>query len=143
MAKGIAGGNFILQGTTREAALDAAQAASFAIGAMRGVITPFPGGVVRSGSKVGSKYKKLKASTNDEFCPSLRGRVETMLHPDANAAIEIVLDGDSESSIAAGMKAGIQAAAACKGIVAISAGNYGGNLGKFHFRLHAPNIPTV
>ncbi len=135
VAKGIAGGNFILQGTTRAAALQAAQAAAEAISQSPGVITPFPGGVVRSGSKVGSKYKKLKASTNDEFCPNLRGRVETKLHADANAAIEIVLDGVSEEAISAGMRAGIRAACEHEGIVAISAGNYGGSLGKFHFYL--------
>ncbi|MDA7977526.1 MAG: formylmethanofuran--tetrahydromethanopterin N-formyltransferase [Pirellulales bacterium] len=136
VAKGIAGGNFILQAVTREAALDAARASSAAIANIPGVITPFPGGVVRSGSKVGSRYKKLKASTNDEFCPGLRGRVETRLHPEANAAIEVVLDGVSEDAITAGMRAGIHAAAATAGVIAISAGNYGGTLGKFHFHLH-------
>lgn len=136
VAKGIAGGNFILQGVSREVALIAARTAAAAIADVPGVITPFPGGVVRSGSKVGSRYKQLKASTNDEFCPNLRGRVQTKLHPDANSAIEIVLDGESEAAISAAMRLGILAACEAPGIVAISAGNYGGNLGKFRFTLH-------
>jgi formylmethanofuran--tetrahydromethanopterin N-formyltransferase len=98
------------------------------------VITPFPGGVARSGSKVGSRYKGLKASTADAFCPTLRGRVESKLHPDCNAALEIVIDGIDEAAVAAAMTAGIRAAAG-EGIVCISAGNYGGKLGKFHFHL--------
>ena len=99
-----------------------------------GVITPFPGGVARSGSKVGSRYKALKASTADAFCPTLRGRVETRLHADANCALEIVIDGVDEAAVARAMDDGLQAAAG-DGIVAISAGNYGGKLGKYHFHL--------
>jgi formylmethanofuran--tetrahydromethanopterin N-formyltransferase len=100
-----------------------------------GVITPFPGGVVRSGSKVGSRYKKLRASTNDAYCPTLRGRTESQLHADANCVYEIVIDGADEPSIAAAMAAAIRAAAG-PGVLQIGAGNYGGKLGKFHFHLH-------
>jgi formylmethanofuran--tetrahydromethanopterin N-formyltransferase len=99
------------------------------------VITPFPGGVVRSGSKVGSKYKALRASTNDAFCPTLRGRVQSELVEGANAAYEIVINGIDQPSIAAATRACIFAAAGAEGILAISAGNYGGKLGKFHFHL--------
>jgi formylmethanofuran--tetrahydromethanopterin N-formyltransferase len=106
-----------------------------AIDPLAGVITPFPGGVARSGSKVGSRYKALKASTADAYCPTLRGRVDTKLIEGANAAYEIVIDGADEALIAAAMAAGIRAAAG-SGILGITAGNYGGKLGKFHFRLH-------
>ena len=107
-----------------------------AIAAVPGTITPFPGGVVRSGSKVGSRYEGLRASTNDAFCPALAGRAaETALHEDATCCVEIVIDGSDESAVAAAMAAGIRAAAD-RDIPAISAGNYGGKLGKFHFRLH-------
>ena len=99
-----------------------------------GVITPFPGGVVRSGSKVGSKYKQLVASTNDAFCPNLRGRVDTELVADANCAYEIVINGVDEPTVAAAMRTAIEAAAGA-GVPAISAGNYGGKLGKFHIAL--------
>ena len=92
-------------------------------------------GVARSGSKVGSRYKKLKASTNDAYCPTLRGKVETKLRDGANCALEIVIDGIDEQAIGSAMSAAMRAAAG-DGLVAITAGNYGGNLGKFHFHLH-------
>jgi formylmethanofuran--tetrahydromethanopterin N-formyltransferase len=133
--KGVGGGNFILQGTTLDETLAAARRAVAAIAALPGVITPFPGGVVRSGSKVGSRYEGLRASTNDAFCPGLAGRVATELVPGAACGLEIVIDGIDEPTVAAAMAAGIRAAAA-PGIVGISAGNYGGKLGKFHFHLH-------
>ncbi len=133
--KGIAGGNIILQAESLETALAAARRVSESLAEQPGVITPFPGGVVRSGSKVGSKYAKLKASTNDAFCPTLRGRTETQLHEGVNAAYEIVIDGVDAPSIAAAMRAAMKAAAG-DGVVAISAGNYGGKLGKHHFKLH-------
>ena len=132
--RGIGGGNFIVEGQTQLAALAAARRAIAAIEPLAGVITPFPGGVARSGSKVGSRYKKLKASTAEAYCPNLRGRVDTQLADGANAAYEIVIDGVDEASIAAAMREGIRAAAG-EGVVAITAGNYGGKLGKFHFRL--------
>ncbi len=135
IAKGIAGGNIIIQGATQAETLAAARRAVEVILPMPGVITPFPGGVVRSGSKVGSKYKALRASTNDAFCPTLRGRVQSELVEGAQCAYEIVINGVDEPSIASATRACIFAAAT-EGILAISAGNYGGKLGKFHFHLH-------
>jgi formylmethanofuran--tetrahydromethanopterin N-formyltransferase len=132
--KGVGGGNIIIQTVTKEAGLAAARRAVEALAGMDGIITPFPGGVARSGSKVGSRYKALPASTCDPFCPTLRGRVESKLHPDANCAYEVVIDGTSEAAIGAAMVAAMQAAAG-ENVVAISAGNYGGKLGKFHFHL--------
>ena len=134
IAKGVGGGNFIVQGETADVALAAVRRSIEAIAVMPGVITPFPGGAVRSGSKVGSRYESLRASTNEAFCPALAGRVRTDLHPDATCAIEVVIDGEDESAVAAAMAAGIRAAVG-PGIPEIAAGNYGGKLGKFHFRL--------
>ncbi len=134
VAKGVAGGNIILQAATPEAGLAAARRGAEAIAELPGVIAPFPGGVVRSGSKVGSRYKALKASTSDAYCPTLRGRVESQLLPEANCAYEIVLDGVSEEAVAHGMRVLLQAVAG-EGVVAIGAGNYGGKLGKYHFHL--------
>jgi len=134
VAKGVGGGNFILQGLSLEAALEGARRAVAAIAVMPGSITPFPGGVVRSGSKVGSRSGKLRASTNEAFCPALVGRVETEIVPPAACCLEIVIDGIDEAAVAAAMAAGIRAAAG-PGIVAVAAGNYGGRLGKFHFHL--------
>ncbi len=134
VGKGIGGGNFIVQGRTLEAALAAARRAVAAIEPVPGTITPFPGGVVRSGSKVGSIYESLRASTNEAFCPSLVGREATALHADATACLEIVIDGTTEQAVTAAMAAGLRAASG-DDIPAISAGNYGGALGKFHFQL--------
>ncbi len=132
--KGIAGGNIILQGTQQQVALAAARRAASAVAAREGVIAPFPGGVVRSGSKVGSRYEGLVASTSHAFCPTLRGRVESELAATANCAYELVFDGTTEESVGGAMVAAMRAAAG-EGIPVIGAGNYGGKLGKFHFHL--------
>jgi len=132
--KGVAGGNIIFQAVDQKTALTAARYAVEALNDLPNVIAPFPGGVARSGSKVGSKYKALQASTSDTNCPTLRGRVESQVVEGANCVLEIVLDGTSEEAVAEGMKTAMQAAA-IEGILVISAGNYGGKLGKFHFHL--------
>ena len=134
VAKGVAGGNIILQAESQTTGLAAARRATEAIGETPGVITPFPGGVVRSGSKVGSRYKGLKASTADAYCPTLRGRVESQLVNDANCAYEIVIDGTDEPTVGQAMRTAIEAASG-DGVLAIGAGNYGGKLGKHHFHL--------
>lgn len=135
VSRGVAGGNIIIQAVSQDVALDAARRGVDAIAAIPGTITPFPGGVARSGSKVGSRYKALKASTADAFCPTLRGRTPSNLHPDANYALEIVIDGINADAVARAMGAAIRAASG-DGVLAISAGNYGGKLGKHHFSLH-------
>jgi formylmethanofuran--tetrahydromethanopterin N-formyltransferase len=134
-AKGVGGGNLIVQGATQQTALDAARRAAESLAEMPGVVTPFPGGIARSGSKVGSVYKSLAASTADAYCPTLRASVETKLCAGANYAYELVIDGESEEAVGAAMTTAMQAAAG-DGVLAIGAGNYGGKLGKFHFHLH-------
>ncbi len=133
---GIAGGNLILCGTTQMTALASAEAAVEAMRSVPGVVMPFPGGIVRSGSKVGSKYPKLKASTNDAFCPTLQGLVPTELPKGCGGAYEIVIDGLTESAVREAMRVGLAAALPTPGLLRISAGNYGGRLGKYHFHLH-------
>lgn len=132
--RGVAGGNLILQGRDQASALSAVRRSIEAIQKLTGVITPFPGGVARSGSKVGSVYKGLVASTSDAYCPTLRGRVKSKLHPEANCAYEIVVDGVSEQAVGIAMAAAMRAAAG-PGVLTITAGNYGGKLGKFHYFL--------
>ena len=134
-ARGVGGGNIILQSVDEASGLAAGRRAVEAVAQCRGVIAPFPGGVVRSGSKVGSRYRRLRASTSEAYCPTLRGRVESRLAPEANCAYEIVIDGTDEAAVSRAMGAAIRAAAG-DGVVAIGAGNYGGKLGKYHFRLH-------
>jgi formylmethanofuran--tetrahydromethanopterin N-formyltransferase len=133
--KGVAGGNFLIVGTTQATALRAAEAAVLAIREVPGIILPFPGGIVRSGSKVGSRYKKLRASTNDAYCPTLRGCVQSALPREANAVYEIVIDGLDRDSVEAATRVGVKAACG-PGVIRITAGNYGGKLGPFHFHLH-------
>jgi formylmethanofuran--tetrahydromethanopterin N-formyltransferase len=133
--KGVAGGNFLILGESQAAALAAAEAAVAVISNVPGVILPFPGGVVRSGSKVGSRYKKLKASTNDAYCPTLRGITKSALPDGANAVYEIVLDGLDLSAVEEATRIGVRAACV-PGVLGISAGNYGGKLGPFHLHLH-------
>jgi formylmethanofuran--tetrahydromethanopterin N-formyltransferase len=133
--KGVAGGNFLVVGESQAAALAAAEAAATAIRQLSGVILPFPGGVVRSGSKVGSRYKKLRASTNDAYCPTLRGVVKTALPEGANAVYEIVIDGVDLPAVEEATRVGVRAA--CRpGVLRVTAGNYGGKLGPFHLHLH-------
>jgi len=132
----VGGGNILILGKDRPATLAAAEAAVEAMRAVPGVILPFPDGVVRSGSKVGSRYKSLIASTNDAYCPTLRGVVSASAVPEeADCVLEIVIDGLDADAVGEAMRRGILAAAE-RGARRIDAGNYGGKLGKFHFRLH-------
>jgi formylmethanofuran--tetrahydromethanopterin N-formyltransferase len=135
MLKGVGGGNFLILARTADAALAAAEAAAEAMAGHPGVILPFPGGVVRSGSKVGSRrIKSMIASTNDAFCPTLRAITATALPETVNSVLELVINGTDAEAIASAMRLGI--GAACRdGIVSISAGNYGGKLGPHHFHL--------
>lgn len=133
--KGVAGGNLLICGTSTATALQAAESAVDAMRTVPNVIMPFPGGIVRSGSKVGSQYKKLKASTNDAYCPTLRGIVESALPEGCGAVYEIVIDGLDAESVQAAMRAGLYAAVTQPDILQITAGNYGGKLGKHHFHL--------
>lgn len=138
MVSGVGGGNFLVLAESQAQALAACEAAVAAMRQMPNVILPFPGGVVRSGSKVGSKYSSLRASTNDAFCPSIRGVAATKLTSEIEAVLEIVIDGLTAADVAAAMRAGIRAVVdlgAARGVRRVSAGDYGGKLGKFHFRL--------
>jgi formylmethanofuran--tetrahydromethanopterin N-formyltransferase len=134
VVEGVGGGNFLVLAESPRAAREACEAAVVEMRRLPDVILPFPGGVVRSGSKVGSVYKGLSASTNDAYCPTLRGAVDSLLPPTVQSVLEIVIDGFTERAVGEAMRVGILAAAR-PGVVAITAGNYGGKLGKFHFKL--------
>lgn len=139
MVRAIGGGNFLVLATSQAQALSACEAAIETMKKIPNVIMPFPGGVVRSGSKVGAKYKTMFASTNDAFCPTLKGATKTRLSPDIESVMEIVIDGISFEDIAKAMRVGITAACSLgseNGIKRISAGNYGGKLGPHIFKLH-------
>jgi len=134
----VGGGNIIVMGASRETTLAAAEAAVRAIAAVPDAIMPFPGGVARSGSKVGSKYKGVAASTNDAYCPTLKGNGNSALDADIAAVLEIVIDGLTADAVAAAMRAGLAAVTALgpqRGALRVGAGNYGGKLGRHHFHL--------
>ncbi len=140
VGKGIAGGNFLIIGKDQDCALEAAEKSVEAIKDVENVIAPFPGGIVPSGSKVGTQYKNIPglfATSNHAYCPTLRTKVEdTQLRENDGGVFEIVLDGATEEDIKTAMKLGIEAAVKVPGINRISAGNYGGKLGKFQYKLH-------
>jgi formylmethanofuran--tetrahydromethanopterin N-formyltransferase len=139
VVKAVGGGNLLLLARDTDAALRAAESAVAAMRRLPNVVLPFPGGVVRSGSKVGSRYAALSASTNDAFCPGLMGLTHNSeLTPDVHCVLEIVIDGLGEADVATAMRVGMQAAieqGAAGGLLRISAGNYGGKLGPYHFHL--------
>src|SRR5579875_2330471 len=135
---GVGGGNIIVMGASAQTTLAAAEAAVTAIHGVPDAIMPFPGGIARSGSKVGSKYKGAIASTNDAYCPTLKGAGRTALDDDIASVLEIVIDGLTAHAVAAAMRAGIAAAIKLgpeRGALRIGAGNYGGKLGPHHFHL--------
>ena len=137
VGKGIAGGNFLIIGKDQASCLAAAEASIEAMKDVENVIAAFPGGVARSGSKVGSKYSFLGASTNEAYCPTLRTKSEkTVLKEGDNCVYEVILDGATEDAIKKAMKVGIEAAVKVPGVNRISAGNYDGKLGKFLYKLH-------
>ena len=137
VGKGVAGGNFLIMAENQDAGLASAEAAVQAMQGIENVIAPFPGGVARSGSKVGSKYSFLNASTNDPLCPTLRTKIEdSLLSENDNCVYEVILDGATEEAMIKAMKVGIEAAVKVDGVKRISAGNYGGKLGKFQYRLY-------
>lgn len=137
--KGIAGGNFLVMGKDQQSALYGAGAAVEKIAGMQGVITSFAGGIVASGSKVGCKNYRfpMPASTNDLWCPTLKGRISGSLVPDGVVSIyEIVLNGIDETSIHDAMKAGIVAATETGAVMYIGASNFEGKLGQYRLYLH-------
>jgi len=134
----VGGGNIIIMGATAANTLAAAEAAVEAIHKVPDAIMPFPGGIARSGSKVGSKYKGASASTNDAYCPTLKGKGDSALDPDIGSVLEIVIDGLTPASVGNAMKAGIMAVLSVgreRGALRIGAGNYGGKLGPYHYHL--------
>ena len=136
----VGGGNLLILGASSKQTLAAAEAAVRAIEAVPDAIMPFPGGIVRSGSKVGAKYKNMRASTNDAYCPTLKGAVESALGPEIASALEIVIDGLTSETVADAMRAGLKAIVnlgPTKGALRVSAGNYGGKLGPHHYHLRA------
>jgi formylmethanofuran--tetrahydromethanopterin N-formyltransferase len=129
---GIMGGNLWFFGASEAVAIEAAERALPAIQAVEGVITPFPGGIAASGSKAGSRYSFLFASTNTPFCPTLREELgsESLVPRGVRSIMEIIINGRDLETVAAATHAAIDASAETPGLVRISAGNYGGRLGK-------------
>jgi len=135
IVEGVGGGNIIILAEDAGTALRAAEAAAEAMRAVEGAIMPFPGGIARSGSKVGSRYSGQIASTNHVLCPTLRAQVGDSQVPEGvEAVFEIVIDGLAPEPVAEAMRVGLDAAARA-GALRLTAGNYGGSLGQHHFHL--------
>jgi formylmethanofuran--tetrahydromethanopterin N-formyltransferase len=136
--RAVGGGNLLIMGATPQTALAASEAAVEAMRAVPDAIMPFPGGIVRSGSKVGSKYKGATASTNHLYCPTLKGAVDSAIGPEIGSVLEIVIDGLTSAAVAEAMRAGLKAICGLgpeRGALRVGAGNYDGKLGKHHYRL--------
>jgi formylmethanofuran--tetrahydromethanopterin N-formyltransferase len=134
--RAVAGGNFLVMGSDSESTLKASEDAIEAISKVSGVITPFPGGLCRSGSKVGSSYPFLRASTNTPFCPSIKHSFQGSEIPgDVNSVIEVVINGLDEDSVKLAMEVGIKAATMVEGVKKITAVNFDGKLGKYQISL--------
>jgi formylmethanofuran--tetrahydromethanopterin N-formyltransferase len=134
----VGGGNLIVMGESPAKTLAASEAAVKAMRKIADVIMPFPGGIARSGSKVGSKYKGASASTNDLYCPTLKGAVDSALSPEIASVLEIVIDGLTSEAVAEAMRAGLAAITELgpeRGASRVGAGNYGGKLGRHHYHL--------
>jgi len=132
----VAGGNFLIMAESLDSALEAAEKAVEAMGNVEGVILPFPGGVCRSGSKVGSMKYKLPASTNHLFCPALKATIPESKVPDgARSIYELVFNGLTVDQVKKATAEGVKAALAIPEVVRISAVNFGGKLGPYKIRL--------
>ncbi len=138
LKKCVGGGNLLIMGADWERTMEATEAAVAAIHRVKDAIMPFPGGIVRSGSKVGSQYKGMSASTNDAYAPTLKGVTKTALEDDIGCTLEIVIDGLTDEAVRIAMRAGLKAIIDLgpeKGAKRVGAGNYGGKLGPFHYHL--------
>jgi formylmethanofuran--tetrahydromethanopterin N-formyltransferase len=142
VSKAVGGGNFFIMAESLEAALSAAEAAAAAMRAVSGAVMPFPGGIVRSGSKVSSRYKGQHVSSNTPYCPTIRPLVATELPDGVEAVLEIVIDGLEEEAVREATRVGVREAC-LPGVVRISAGNYGGTLGRYQFHLHELLAPEA
>ncbi len=136
VVEAFAGGNFLIMAKNRSSGLAAAEKAIANIKTnVKGVIMPFPGGVCRAGSKVGSRKYKLGASTNEVYCPRLKKLTQSKLTPEINCVYEIVINGLTLDLVKRAMAEGIKAASEVDGVVKISAVNFGGKLGPYKINL--------
>jgi formylmethanofuran--tetrahydromethanopterin N-formyltransferase len=138
---GIMGGNLWFLADTVDSALMAAELALKGVRQTPGVVAPFPGGVAASGSKAGSRYSFLFASTNHPFCPTLREKLgaESQVPPEVQSISEIIINGHDLETVQQATRAAIAASIDTPGLVRISAGNYGGRLGKNFIHLRERN----
>jgi formylmethanofuran--tetrahydromethanopterin N-formyltransferase len=141
---GLMGGNLWYMGESLDAALAAAERGTKAVTATAGVIMPFPGGIAASGSKAGSRYSFTIASTFAEFCPTLREKLgeKSKVPAGVQSIMEIIINGADLPTIARATHAAIEASVDTPGLLKISAGNYGGRLGKSFVYLHPEKQPA-
>jgi formylmethanofuran--tetrahydromethanopterin N-formyltransferase len=136
---GVMGGNLWFMADSVDAAIEATERGVAAVKGIPNVIMSFPGGIASSASKAGSRYPFLIASTYEQFCPTLREKLgaESRLPTGVNSIMEIVMNGRDLESLTTATRAAIEAARQTPGLIKISAGNYGGRLGKSFIYLKA------
>jgi formylmethanofuran--tetrahydromethanopterin N-formyltransferase len=144
-ADGIMGGNLWFMGASEDAAIEAAERAAQSVDATCGAITTFPGGVAASASKAGSRYSFLFASTYEQFCPTLKERLgqESRVPDGVTSIMEIIINGRDLETVAEATYSAIDACVDTPGLVKISAGNYGGRLGKSFIHLRPEERPAL
>lgn len=133
--RGVMGGNFWVMCKTKQALKDAGEKALAAIHHVHGVVTPF--NICSAGSKPETRYPKIGPTTNHLYCPSLKvclGK-ESKVPEGVGYIAEIVFDGVSLDAVKEATKAGITSVLGVDGVVRVSAGNYGGTLGKYKIKL--------
>jgi len=140
---GLMGGNLWYFGDSVDSALLATEKGVEAVKQVADVIMPFPGGIAGSGSKAGSKYSFTIASTYEKFCPTLQGKLgeKAGLPNGVKSVMEIIMNGKDLATIIKATQAAIQASLDTPGLIMISAGNYGGRLGKSFIYLHPDKQP--
>ena len=127
---GIMGANFWYMCKTKEAVMEAGRKALEAIGQIEGVITPFE--ICSAGSKPETKFPWIGPTTNHPYCPSLKEKLgpESKVPEGVGYIPEIVINGTTLEAVKKAMKTGIEAVLSFDEVVKVSAGNYGGKLGK-------------
>lgn len=139
-SEGVMGGNLWFFAKSESSALRAAEKAVKVISATSGVVATFPGGVCAAGSKIGSKYSFLSASTHERLCPTLVPHITDSQVPSGVASIsEVVFNGISLELLQDVSLKAVHAAKDTPGLLRVSAGSYGGKLGEYRIYLKKRN----
>ena len=132
---GVMGGNFWYMCKTKKAVFEAGQRALDAIHQVDGAVTPFD--ICSAGSKPETKFPWIGPTTNEVYCPSLKSKLgdRSRVPEDVYYIPEVVINGIDLPTVTKAMKVGIESIWDISEVAKISAGNYGGKLGKYKIDL--------